>query len=460
MGAIAFFLLSLSLFFSMGRAPLRAQGVPVPAAPEGASRAEAVVAETAPAAGLILTLERAWELAEQNSVALQKRALDLDLDRVKAKSLWAQVFPSINISGGANYTIPLNSNVKETDPSYTARLSLSLGLSAGLPYTLANISLAYKNGLLNYEQARRQLRFQTSKTFYSLLAQKDSLLVLEGSTRLAEEQLVRDRAARQNGYLGEVDFLSSSLSAERAKLSYTRALSEYRSALGDFLAVLGLDRAGGTAGNAVLEGEVEISPLKLDPEALIAARLPQRPSLAVQRNEVERLKNARMESFLSAKAPSLNFSASLGASLAKGLDDTASAGVSVSIPIDPWIPRSQKDQAVRRAQGEYEKALLDLRDMEDSARREIRSYVENTANAWREVEIARLQVSYAQRSFELAEQGYRMGTMNFLNFETVRNRLTEARQQRLQSELNYQVLILDLAASLDMDEAELRRFSE
>jgi len=409
----------------------------------------------------ILTLEEACALAEQNSISLQRQAIDLELDRVRAKNLWAQVFPSISARGGANYTIPLNSDAPKnpsvsTDPSYTATLSLSLGLTAGLPYTMANISLAYKNSLLNYEQARRLLAIQTTKTFYSLLAQKNNLGVLEGTMRLASEQLERDRIARQNGYVGELDFLSAQVSAERAKLSYNRAQTDYRNALSKFLFALGQEARQETV---ELEGNLEIAGLSLDTEALISEQLSQRPDIQAQRNEIERLKQAHTESFLSSKGPTVNLSTTWGASAKNGPDDTVSAGISVTIPIDPWIPKTKTDQAVKRSEAEYKKASLELQNMENTAQQEIRFYTDSIANTWAEVEITRLQAGYAQRAYELADRAYRSGTMNFLSFETARNRLTEARQQQLQSELNYKILLLDLAASLNMDEAELRRYA-
>jgi len=409
----------------------------------------------------VLTLEEACALAEQNSISLQKQAIDLELDRVRAKNLWAQVFPSISARGGANYTLPLNSDAPKnpsvsTDPSYTATLSLSLGLTAGLPYTMANISLAYKNSLLNYEQARRILVNATAKSFYSLLAQKNNLLVLEGTTRLALEQLERDRIARQNGYVGELDFLSAQVSAERAKLNYNRALADYQNNLGNFLSALGLDVRQETV---ELKGELEIAGLLLDADALINERLSQRPDILAQRNEIERLKRAHTESFLANKGPTVNLSTSWGASAKNGLDDTVSAGISVTIPIDPWIPRTKTDQIVKRSEADYKKANLELQNTENTARQEIRSYADSIANTWAEVEITRLQAGFAQRAYELAERAYRSGTMNFLNFETTRTRLTEARQQQLQSELNYKILLLDLAASLNMEEEELQRYS-
>ncbi|MDR2767236.1 MAG: TolC family protein [Treponema sp.] len=402
----------------------------------------------------VLTVERAVELALRASSALQKEAIDLELDRIAAKSLWARIFPSISASAGVSYAIPLKSDSVKQDPSYTGTLRLSLSLGAGLPLTMRNLSLSYRRGLLDYNSVRRQLVLATEKSFYRLLAAEQSLAVLEDSMRLAVDQLERDRVARQNGYVGELDFMSASLGAETARLDYTRGQAAYAAAFADFLLVLDLDAGRGNLPK--LQGSVEAEAFSVDGDELVRTRLAFRPDLAAQRIEVERLKNAHSESFLSAKAPSLSFSLSSGAVYPDGLNDAMSAGITLNIPLDAWIPRSLSDQQVSRAGAEYEKAVLDLRDLEKSARSDIQTRALNLETAWKEVEIAALQVQYARRAYELSEQGYRRGTINFLDFETARGKLTAARQQLLESSLNYKLQILDLCAALDMDEDDLR----
>ena len=427
--------LFFSLFFVYGEWYISAQGIP--------------------ASPRILSLTEAHILAEQNSIALQRQAIDLNYDRIRARNLWAQVFPSINVNGGARYIIP-NNDPPRSDPSYTASLNLRLDLNSGLPLAMANISLAYRNSLLNYEQARRILINQTSKTYYSLIAQRNNLLVLEGTMQLAAQQLERDRIARQSGFMGELDFLSSQLSSERARLAFNRVQTEYQNNLGQFFITLGLD----TEETAELDGSpVTLRALFFDAERMINERLLLRPDIIAQRYEVDRLKNTRNESFLSGRGPSVNLSASWGATLENGLDDTVSAGISVTIPIDSWIPGTNTAQSINRAAGEYQKAVLELENMERNARQEIRFFTESIRNTWTEVEINRLQVQNSQRAYQLAEQSYRAGGMNFFNFETTRNRLTEARQQLLQSELNYILLILDLALVLNLTEEELLQYS-
>jgi outer membrane protein TolC len=401
-----------------------------------------------------LTLEEACERALAANAELQKEALDLGLAKTKAGSAWAELFPTISAGAGMEYGIPLSGPA--VGPEYSATARLSLGLNAGLPYTLKSNALEYRIALITYENQRRSLIIETAKTFYSLLAEEQNLLVLESARQLAEEQLQRDRVARQSGYLGELDFLSSSLSAETAKLNHSSALSDYSTGLGKFLVGLGLDQHI----QVRLQGTIEIVRFSGDPEELIAEALPRRLDLNVQRFGIELQEYKHAAAVLAAKAPSLDFNGSWGGTSSRGWDKTISAGVSVSIPLDPWIPNSKRNQTLQSAGVETEKARLDLTDKENAARTEIRSLVLGLENGWNEVETARLRVSIAERVYELSEQGYRRGTLNFLDFETVRNRLTTARQELLQSEIKYKLLFLDLAYALNADEAELTVIGE
>jgi outer membrane protein TolC len=403
---------------------------------------------------LMLTLEDACERAVQADTELQKEGIDLGLAKTKAGAVWAEFFPSLSVGAGMSYDIPLSGS--SSDPRYSADAGLSLGFNAGIPFTLKNNSLDYRIRLAAFENNRRSLIIGTSKNFDSLLAQGKKLEVLESARILAEEQLQRDRVARQSGYMGELDFLSSSLSAETARLEYSSALSNYSTALGKFLVTLGLEPEG----SIKLDGTIDVARFSGDTEALVAAALPKRLDLLIQRHEIERQKNRESEAVFSSRGPSLNLRGSWGISYPGGPDKTIGTSLSLSIPLNSWIPNTKENQSLKSAAAEVEKARLDLKNKENTARTEIHSLVLSLQNGWNEVETARLRVGIAERVYELSDQGYRRGTLNFLDFETVRNRLTAARQQLLQSENDYKLLFLDLAGALSADEEELKGFME
>jgi outer membrane protein TolC len=408
---------------------------------------------------MVLSLEDTVLRALENNLTLKKDLIDLSGAEYAADRLWSVIFPAISASAGATFSSPLFTG--DFDPGragqFNLGLGISLGFNAGIPYAMKNIRLAYQTKLLNYEDARNQLEIQTTKEFYSLLAERDNLACLADTFNLAERQLARNQTAFNNGIVGELTVMQSRLSLENARYDLRAANLAYAGRVGELLAALGIDQNT----QAVLEGKIEISRIDADAEELIRNYLPQRPDIVSRRQEIERLETEERQITLSAKGPSLNLSTQwtgrTGGQNADAFTDSLSGTATVSIPIDPWIPGTAKSQSAQNAKLAVDKAKLDLKIAEDSAKTQIRSLVSNLRNSWDSIEIARLSQRVAERSYELTEQGFRNGTVESLTLEDARNNLAGVRQRLLQSELAYQTMILDLSAALNINWKDLSK---
>jgi outer membrane protein TolC len=413
-----------------------------------------------------LSLEEAVERAMAESVNLQKSAIDLGLAEYKADRLWAEIFPSFTLSGGLAvlpstplFTAP-GFQYDKDKAGYSVSFGVSLGFNTGIPYSMKLIDLAYRRGLLDYENARRQLEIQVTKSFYNLLAARENISHLEESLELAEKQLEQNRVAKANGLISELTWHQSRLGAETARYNLSTTQGSYRTGLGEFLAGLGMEPDPET----ILEGAIEIAPFEADPEALILEYLPKRPDVVSQRQTIERLELSRKQSAGSSRVPSLDLSATWRGGPNPGFSgqfsDSLSGNLTLRIPIDPWIPGTRSNQTIRSAGAETEKARLDLKNTETAAKSQIRSLAEGLRNFWGSLEIARLRVEIALRTYELSEEGFRNGAVEFLSLENTRNDLADARQRLLQGELAYQNAVLDLAAALNVDWKTLTRSGE
>jgi multidrug efflux system outer membrane protein len=410
------------------------------------------------AQGPLITLDNALERGLEQSLSLKQSRIDLDLAARSAKNLWAQVFPGISLSGGLAYQNSLSVAAPQDPLGYTAGIDLSLSLSNSLFFSMKNISLAYQMELLSYDQARRQLENTITKTFFELLAKQSELSILEENLRLAEAQREKQETAFRNGLVSEVVRLGAQLSAGQAALALSRARTEFNSELGKFLSLLGYDQGAG----AVLEGELSVQELHPDAEALIAGYLQKRPDIVLQRQEIARLENARSISAIENRGPVL----SLGAEWTGGYSDSVTNGLSefsdgltgrltLRIPLDSWLPGSKGDQRIQEAGGALEKARLELEDMERNGMAEIRAYAANINDSWESIAIARFSAEIAQRTYELSEEGYRSGTVEFLDLQNIRQDMVNSRQQLLNAELSYQNLVLDLAALINIEWTQL-----
>jgi len=405
-----------------------------------------------------LTLEDAVKRALDQSINLKKGAIDLSLTQYSANNLWSEIFPGFSVSTGLTV---LPKTPLFTDPgfsynqnglSYSYDVGISLSLNPSFSSSMKRIELAYRAQLLSYDTACKQLEIQVIKNFLNLVTMKENIATLEQSLKLAEQNLQRDQTARQNGLLSELDWLNSRLSVETARYNLIAAQGSYQNALEDFLALLGMD--AGTDIN--FSGTVEISPVLLDPEQLIREYLPKRPDIVSQRQTIERLVYTKNITTLGARSPSLRIATAWQGTPASGgltapFTDNVSGSLTLSIPIDAWIPGTKTSQTLQSASADVDKARLDLQNTETQAKAQIRSLILNLHSTWQSLEIAHLRVEIAQRTVDAAEEGFQNGTVEFQELETLRRDLSNANQQLLQGEYSYQSLLLDLATALNVD---------
>ncbi|MCL2879538.1 MAG: TolC family protein, partial [Treponema sp.] len=402
-----------------------------------------------------ITLDDAVNRALDANLNLKKILIDVSSTDYQARRLWAEIFPSISASASAGYSNNLFSGngfeISDKGSYYSASVGLSLGLNAGTVYAVRNIRLAYQNRLLTYEDACNQLEIQVARNFYSLIADRENLDVLNDTFNLASRQFDMNQMGFKNGLISELVVTQSRLALEDARYNLSVARSGYTIALGEFLALLGLDQNT----EAVLSGEISIAPFESDAEALIRQYLPGRPDIVSLRREIERLENAEKQTSLANRSPYLDLSLNWRTPNFNPYTDSLSGTALIRIPIDPWISGTKGEQQIRNAKLNIDKARLDLQIAENAASTQIRSLAANVRNSRDSLEIARLSLDAAQRSYELTEQGYKNGRIEYLKLEEARNNLTTVRQRLLRSELACQTALLDLSAALNIKWKEL-----
>ncbi len=410
---------------------------------------------SAAAEPVILTLDDVINQALVESYNLQQKIIDVEIAQMRSKNNWSQFLPGINAGAGLNYSNNLftesTSSSNQNPLRYSTSLNLSLQLNGGIPYLMKNNGLAYQTQILDYENTRRQLEVQVAKTFYNLIAEKENLAILEDVLNLSEQQYGKDQVAFRNGLISQLTLIRSQLSVESAKLSLVKAQTQYDINKVAFLMLLGYDQHL----DVVFEGTLDIKQMALDPEYLIVTYLHKRPDIMSQQYRIEILDNTRKQTAMNARAPSLSLSAGWNGQWTDSFTDAISGGVSVGIPIDPWVPGSKSDQNIKSASGDTEKARIELRNLEDTAVTLIRSLTANLKNSWDSIVISRLKVQIAELTYTLTEQGFQNGTVEFIDLETARKDMLQARQELLVEETNYKNVIFDLASALNVNWQDL-----
>jgi len=418
-----------------------------------------LVLPKATAETVTLTIDDAIKRALDQSINLKKSVIDMATAQYSANNLWSEIFPSFSVSSGLTFLpkTPLFTdpgfNYNQNGQSYSFDVGITLTLNPSFSSSMKRIELAYQSQLLSYDTACKQLEIQVIKNFLDLVTMKENIAFLEESLKLAQQNMQRDQTAWQTGRLSELDWLDSQLSVETAQYNLVYAQGNYQNALEDFLALLGMD----TGTDIDFSGTVEISQVSLDPEQLIREYLPNRPDIVSQRQTIERLEYTKNVTDLSARSPTLRLGTQwqgtpgTNKGLGGAFTDNVSGSLTLSIPVDGWIPGTRQNQTIRSANADIDKARLDLQNTETQAKTQIRSLILNLQSTWQSLGIARLRVNIAQRTVDAAEKGFQFGTVEFQALETLRRDLSNAKLRLLQSEYSYQSMLLDLAAALNVD---------
>ena len=422
-----------------------------------------LIAFQAAAETVTLTIDEAVKRALDQSLNLKKNAIDLATTQYSASHLYSEIFPGFSLSAGFTF---LPKTPLFTDPgfsyngnslSYSVDFGLSLTLNPSISASMKRIELAYRAQLLKYDDARNQLEIQVVKNFLNLITMKENIANMEETLRVAEQQLAKDQIAQKNGLLSELDLMNSRLSAETARYNLINARGTYQNALEAFLALLGME----TGTDIIFQGSVDIAPVTFDPEQLILDYLPKRPDILLQRQTIDNLELSKSVTTLNSRSPSLRVGTQWQGSPGTGgikapFTDTVSGSLTLTIPVDSWIPGTKQNQTVRSAGADVEKAKLDLQNTEIQAKTQIRTLIANLRNTWTSLEVARLRVELARRTLQATDAAFQKGAVEFQVLETARRDLTDAQQRLLQGEYTYQSLFLDLAAALNVNWKTLR----
>jgi multidrug efflux system outer membrane protein len=411
---------------------------------------------------LRLTLEDCIGRALQTDVTLQRRAVDAETARVGAANLWAEFFPSVSVGASLSYEDSLSESRKAfpADVGYAVPVDVTLTLSGILPIPL-NIQiskLTYETRLQEWQTEQRAVSIQISQSYYRLLVEGENIALLEETLAIAERQLAKDETQFRSGLTNELSVLRSRLSVENARYAVNKARRDRQQNVSTFLSGAGFTDAEINGKQIALSGTIEIEPLHLDANRLIEEYLPKRPDIINATAEIRRLELTASRTSLSQRGPVISLSGTYRGNTASGdfngtsqsFTDSLSARLSVSVPLDSWIPGTKGAQAVVSAKAEVEKARLNLQSIRQSAANSIRSIVENMANTLSSIEVARLRAELAERTYRMSETAFERGAMEMLDYETARASWAQSRQDLLKEQLAYKTLALDLEKELNV----------
>ena len=402
-----------------------------------------------------ITIEKALELAKTNNPDLQKQRLTLQDAQRKSENRWNKFLPNLS----ANANVSNGHDFKESSEwNWKASAGANLSFSFGLPTSIQQAQLDYLQQKTTYEKLEAQTISSISSTFYSLIAEQQNIQILKESQKLAQDVYNQTKRNYNNGLASELDMLKSQYSYLSLEPQIQQAQSTYNNNLANFGLKLGI--ADST--NLSLKGELQLVQLKLpSSQELIEKYLDKRHDVILSEISVQQAENtSKIQSANKLPSLSLSENISLGENplynpeiQQEGINPISINGsfsVGVSIPLSSWIPGSQDSLTSKTNKDNITKAKITAEETKKSAENDIKNKVAEVNRLWNLIDVSKLNVSIATRSYELAKDGYRAGLVSQTDLETTRQQMVNAQLSHLQTQIKYLSAIYDASFALNM----------
>ena len=402
-----------------------------------------------------ITIEKALELAKTNNPDLQKQRLTLQDAQRKSENRWNKFLPNLS----ANANVSNGHDFKESSQwNWKASAGANLSFSFGLPTSIQQAQLDYLQQKTTYEKLEAQTISSISSTFYSLIAEQQNIQILKESQKLAQDVYNQTRRNYNNGLASELDMLKSQYSYLSLEPQIQQAQSAYNNNLANFGLKLGI--ADST--NLSLKGELQLVQVKLPAsQELIEKYLDKRHDVILSEISVQQAENtSKIQSANKLPSLSLSENISLGENPLYNpeipqdginpLSINGSFSVGVSIPLSSWIPGSQDSLTNKTNKDNITKTKITAEETKKSAENDIKNKVAEVNRLWNLIDVSKLNVSIATRSYELAKDGYRAGLVSQTDLETTRQQMVNAQLSHLQTQIKYLSAIYDASFALNM----------
>ncbi len=419
----------------------------------------------------VLTVEEAVDLALENNIQLSSADIDLRIKKRSFDTAWKVFIPNIQASGTlartnmgemsvatGNPMAPyMTVELSETD-RWTAMGNLSIGLNLNLALIegLRATRQGYEAGRLSWEQARFQTEQNVRKSFYGILLQQGSLSLAREKLTTSEERLKQTLTNYQNGLVPELAYLQTQLAVETQKPSIQEAelnLLQQKHLFG-FLLGLPLETA------IELSGEINPALFPIDADALLADGLGDRLDLNILSKNIDVMRTQYRATALQVYSPTVALSQTFSPRLSaidadwsnadNWTDSSGAFSITVAFNLTSLLPFSSNGVALRDLRENISVMENSLRQARYMGELEVRNLVRKLEKSRSAITAMELNVSIAEKAYRLSEQGYRAGTIEFLDLKDSENTMLQAKLGLIAEKFTYISNLIDLENALSV----------
>ncbi len=409
----------------------------------------------------IINIDDAIKMAISENLLLKAQKYSLSTKKRSNDTRFNALAPTASLSTALakpNEVQVPNSDHWNLSWQLNAQLAFSASIYNGIKYLAQDYGL----GLINYADAESKLKQDIKKLFYSLLVMEENIRVMQSTIEIAEKSYRQADINFRNGLASELDRLQAQVTLESLRPDYVEASNSYESSILAFKEMLGLE----IEDNIKLQGIIDPEIYQLDVDSLVFSSLSNRfdikrivQQIKLLETDVSASRNSRIPSLVLGYSKNMVFADdpfkdNIGDG-DKWSDTTGRFSIALSLDVMSLIPFLAKDTEIKNKKDRVRQSTAELSSAIRQADIEIRTITMNMEKSINKIKSLELNARLAQRSYELASQGYNSGTVELLTLEKAMNQLQEARVRILQEKYNYQASLLDLEYAINKSLEEI-----
>jgi outer membrane protein len=346
-----------------------------------------------------------------------------------------------------------------------AQVSSSIGLQQPIAafFGYNQLQLGYKQAKLAYDLSSKQLKreelnlvYDISQAFFSLLSFHEMMNIAQMSLSKQQEAYNIAQSKFKAGLIREVEALQMEVDLSEAINNYDIASVDYYAQVALFKEKLGINLTD----SVVIKSDLTYNQVNVDVEKAVALALDNR--LELKENQIQ-IELSQMEIKKRKAAGRINGNillnynfigvdkSNIGIPIGTSLDNSwlnltnrkgsFGVGLTVNIPIIDWGEnRAKVNSAIatlkqNQIQQEADKVTIE---------RDIRTTVNRLQSNLKRLQLLEKNVVVAEKSFEISRQRYANGDIDSQAMALERERLNSAYLSRLESFINYKLLLSDV----------------
>jgi len=346
-----------------------------------------------------------------------------------------------------------------------AQVSSSIGLQQPIAafFGYNQLQLGYKQAKLAYDLSSKQLKreeldlvYDISQAFFSLLSFHEMMNIAQMSLNKQQEAYNIAQNKFKAGLIREVEALQMEVDLSEAVNNYDIARVDYFAQVALFKEKLGINLTDSVS----IKSDLTYNQVYVDVEKAVALALENRLELKENQIQIElsqmEIKKRRAAGRINGNillnynfigVDKSNIQIPLGTSIDNSWQNLTNrrgsfgVGLTVSIPIIDWGENRAK---VNSAIATLKENQIQQDAGKVTIERDIRTTVNRLQSNLRRLQLLEKNVVVAEKSFEISRQRYANGDIDSQAMALERERLNSAYLTRLESFINYKLLLSDV----------------